>query len=422
MIAVNQEERSSPSEPAPSLRLTGSFDDSGVQNDRGRAGYPVLPSRNFRLGLEGLDGGMMSGPAAPLAESTPHLRLVDPTFEPHEVKVRTFQLPHFGWWGEVQSLVGLQRGNRPRTLRQLRSEDAPILKTKAFREPVSDPESHRLRSDRLRRILESESATPVARGLYLYRYLLPVPNLPTALEGLTILHRTDSHVDHRSEKSIRRLEAFARHFEASGEQIDITFDTGDIINNTARDLHRRAIAAFDAIAPNSIRLWVDGNHDPYDTSLEYVRRAMSSIGFQDVSKGYARIVVDGAPLNVFGVQDFLEGRPRTVHVPHHMEGETNFLLAHNLDSVRANCSRCFTAIFSGHTHGGEMDAIVVNGMHFMKLFGYSQDINRHYSGWDMLTDTTAAFVGPGLARHWFHMNTQKPGMALIHLTNASVNL
>jgi len=350
--------------------------------------------------------------------------LSDATFTPTRGQFRErspFEI-QIGWWGEIEDILRSLTGKKdpevtsPRKIRDLIAEGNPLISLPSFRSEPEDLSAQMLRRNKLEAIARSETIEPIAGGLRLYKHEAPIQGLPRELEGLKILHLSDIHFHRSRLERVKEMKALADHLQ--GEQIDITAITGDIITDNEEDLNELALRVLDRLAPGSLRLYTFGNHDYYGGSQSYIAQALESLGFHNVTDKPLRLSVEGAPLNVYGIDDLLEGKPKAPQVRDSHSPETNLLLAHNLDAVRSNCPDVFDLVLSGHLHAGEVNFGVINGVDIMRLFGYAQNINQQRFGWDTLTDRALSFVSPGNVRHWFHFNVEKRGAALMTLTRA----
>ena len=156
---------------------------------------------------------------------------------------------------------------------------------------------------------------------------------------------------------------------------------------------------------------VYGNHDYHGHTPALISRYLERVGFTDINNASARLVIDGAPLNIIGVDDAYFGRPKP---PNQINpNEPNIVLTHNLDAIRSNFPREVDLILSGHTHWGEIKFF--NGSKVMKLWGYNDNVNDHTRHWDVLSDRALSYVGSGLARYYVrNRQLRQPPSIAIH--------
>jgi|GEM_PF-5233555 len=323
-----------------------------------------------------------------------------------------------GWWGEVRDLLGLtaKDARPPRTIKDLSAEGHPMIDLPCFRTQAVDHHDLLDRSQRLAKTIGSTTIDRITKTTSLYRYDVPIRNLPAELEGVSILHLSDIHFHRERLERVKEIHALAAHLDQCGHQVDITAITGDLITDNANDLNGTALRVLNRLARDSIRLFTRGNHDYYENSADYINRALKELGYHDVTDRPVRINIHGKPLNIYGIDDFLEGSPKAPEVVPGHRDETNLLLTHNLDAVRSDCPDLFDVILSGHLHAGEVNFGLLNGVDIMRMFGYAQDSNQQRVGWDSLTPRALSFISPGHVRHWFHFNVEKRGAALMRLT------
>ncbi len=334
-----------------------------------------------------------------------------------------------GFWGDVVGVAVTEDGTTivgrrpPRTVKTLLRSGVDLASEEPFRtEPQTKAETQ-LRNDRLNSVNASEKQLPISNKTTLFQARVSVPGLKPGHEGLTILHLTDIHFVRDRVKPLQRVLALARYCEQQKVSPDILALTGDILSDVPADFHAKAVRALERICPQGIKVWTAGNHDFYGSGIDYVRGALASIGFIDLSygqpevQGHARFRINGSPLNIWGMDDFLEGRPQISQMAADYAHETNILLLHNLDGLRRSCPDVFDLVLSGHTHGGE----IWGGTAIMKYFRYLQAVNRQVLGWDMLTNRALSYVGPGLTGgHWGRwLGGPTPGAMLMTLTGQS---
>lgn len=360
--------------------------------------------------------------AKPREESRQLKEIRRPEFTPTEGLFRERRaLSSFGWWGEVRDLLGLndKQFPAPRKLHSLISAQSAVVSQPAFRKAPDELAALVARTKRMAQLVSSSKREHVSRGSYLHSYDVPVPNLPPQLEGFSVLHLSDLHFHRHRLDRVKEVRALANFLHQREYGVDMVACTGDVITDNSQDLNGLALKALSRVAPDAIRVFTAGNHDYYEGSYRYVRSAMESIGYRDLNGTGMRILVDGAPLNLFGIDDFLEGDPVVPDIDAKRRDETNLLLTHNLDAVRGNCPDVFDIILSGHLHAGEINLGFLNGVDIMRWFGYAQNINQHVCGWDALTNRALSYISPGHVRHWLHLNVERRGAALMRLTRSA---
>lgn|GEM_PF-2533051 len=266
-----------------------------------------------------------------------------------------------------------------------------------FRQKPADAAatSNMKRAKRL--VCKSERQWALTPWSTMYEYDVPVRNLPVQLQNLSILHLSDVHLLAGDARPIGELEALATSLEQTNRRLDLAILSGDLITKSPEDLCQSALRALQRIsAACSFSCMVRGNHDYHGHRPAFISHELLSTGFRDITNKHVRLNIDGVNLNLFGVDDEYFGQPV---VPRAVPADqVNLLITHNLDAIRRDCASGIDVIFSGHTHWGEMRGF--DGVSIMRLWGYSENINRHTKHWDVLTDRTLSYVHPGLARYY----------------------
>jgi predicted MPP superfamily phosphohydrolase len=197
------------------------------------------------------------------------------------------------------------------------------------------------------------SAYPFFIERYLFRvntYEIPLPRLPAAFEGFTIVQLTDIHYGFLMPMTaVRHVVKTANALEK-----DIVVCTGDYIHE------RNSTAQIDAVWPELSQLQapkgvysVLGNHDHWgdtDRSLAWLTRSGQNLRHRSVAieKQNQRIWLGGAGdfwEDAPGIDLAFEGVP---------SGECKILLCHNPDSADTDYKRRIDLMICGHTHGGQV--------------------------------------------------------------------
>ncbi|HKA17166.1 MAG TPA: metallophosphoesterase [Blastocatellia bacterium] len=214
----------------------------------------------------------------------------------------------------------------------------------------------------LRTALTAVSAMPFAVSAYgavaartrnvIEKVIVPIPDLPSQLEGLTIVQLSDIHAGMFMKES--EMAEYVRI--ANSLKPDLIALTGDFVAT-----HSDQVAPFmRAMSPLQARYGVFGclgNHDMFTRSEEALARGFANAGFKLLRNNNEIIEIDGAVLNVIGVDYFatrstaatLDGVLKRIS----LEG-TTILLQHapQLFPQAANVGIDLT--LSGHTHGGQI--------------------------------------------------------------------
>ncbi len=193
------------------------------------------------------------------------------------------------------------------------------------------------------------------------RHEIPLPDLPEALDGLRLVHLTDTHCgpyvspDH----ILRAIEL------ANAEQPDLVVLTGDYVHRTAAAIPA-GIGLFAELRPRLGTLAVLGNHDHWEGADE-CRRRFADVGIPLIDNDRRFLTADGlsgleAPgrsLAVVGVGDYWSDRAAPRMASRDIGPACpRVLLSHNPDVAehfaRNHRQLHFDLQLSGHTHGGQV--------------------------------------------------------------------
>jgi predicted MPP superfamily phosphohydrolase len=283
--------------------------------------------------------------------------------------------------------------DRPPTRSPELSGNAPT----PFRQRPTSLAAEKLRDERLAAIRKSGRRYRISEWSSVYTFDSYVPNLPAALDGVKILHLSDIHFLRRNDLAYLEMSHLERWLSKHHGSFDLCFVTGDVITKNPDDFGSGERGILRSVCERAAHsFFVPGNHDYYGHGIREVTQSIEDGRISNLNNRSARITIGGAPLNLFGVDDSHVGIPLApLTVP---ANETNIVLTHNLEAIRGNFPPAIDLIFSGHTHWGEFRWL--NGTKLMKWWGYCENKNGHVREWDMLTDRTASFVHPGLARYY----------------------
>jgi predicted MPP superfamily phosphohydrolase len=209
------------------------------------------------------------------------------------------------------------------------------------------------------------------RWLEVVRLVVPLPHLPLALDGLTVVQLSDFHLGpYVSVEQVRHSVAMANAL-----QPNLTVLTGDFIYHSA-DYSSACAQELTALqAPLGVYA-VLGNHDVW-VSADEVARNLEQAGIAVLRDQQRALTVEGNRLWLIGVEDsgitgmsglfsrgISPGDFRQLHrekaqalekmleeVP---SGDCRLLLVHNPDFVGLLSEGQVDLVLSGHTHGGQV--------------------------------------------------------------------
>ena len=186
---------------------------------------------------------------------------------------------------------------------------------------------------------------------------LPIrlPNLPKALDGLSIVQLTDLHVS----SVIRRqfVEEMVRRTNAL--KPDLVAITGDLVDGDVDQL-AEAVAPLRDLKSRYGTFFVTGNHDYYSGDVQW-SAALSRMGIQVLRNRLVRIGDAGASFDLVGVDDWgaRNMRPRGGYnleraIAGRDPDRASVLLAHEPANFETAAERGMGLQLSGHTHGGQL--------------------------------------------------------------------
>lgn len=261
-------------------------------------------------------------------------------------------------------------------------------------------------------------ATAVAiRQLQHFRirhFEVPIPQLPEALNGLTITQVSDIHIGR-----FTREETLHRIVEAANSlQSDLILLTGDLINDSLTDLERGLDMVRQLRAPSGVFM-CEGNHDLIESRSVFESRTKAS-GIPLLVNESLSLVIRGQPVQLLGLR---WGSGATVGPRSHEHGDEAILqsmkellaqrdpnafpilMAHHPHAFDAAESANLPLVLAGHTHGGQL---MLN-----QDLGFGPVLFRYWSGLYQKAQTTL-IVSNGVG-NWFPLRTNAPA-EIVHLT------
>ncbi len=184
---------------------------------------------------------------------------------------------------------------------------------------------------------------------------MPVPGLPAALEGLTLVQVSDLHAS----SLLREPHMAAMVERVNSLHPDLVLVTGDVADGTVKN-RERDVAPLAGLKARLGVFVCEGNHEHYSEYDRWVEK-FPALGWRFLKNSSETLLIDGAPLTIAGVADPMAQRfgremPDVVKA---FEGApetgTRILLAHQPKFAPLYRSRArFDVQLSGHTHGGQI--------------------------------------------------------------------
>ena len=240
----------------------------------------------------------------------------------------------------------------------------------------------------------------------------PIPNLPPALDGLTIAHITDLHVGQFTHGSI--LEEIV---EATNRlRADLIVGTGDLINFDLKDLPAGLSVMTRLRAAHGVFM-CEGNHDLFMSALQF-RQSTRAAGMRLLVNENAVVSIRGTPVQLLGLpwgagagHPHAEGNHGDAAIanamrellPQRQPGAFAILLAHHPHAF--DYAEDLPLTFAGHTHGGQLMAT--------GELGCGPMIYRYWSG--LYRKAARTLIVSNGVGNWFPLRTAAPA-EIIHLT------
>ena len=192
---------------------------------------------------------------------------------------------------------------------------------------------------------------------------VPLPRLPAALEGFTIVQLSDLHIG-ISVGRTRMLRTVALANAACGRKCGLFALTGDVVDADPA-VATAAMAPLGNLEGAPERLFVTGNHEHIHGNIEAVVEKLQSLGINHLGNAHVRLP-RGRPreeqIVVAGVYDLSASR----HTPHlspdidkslrgtATQKDTVVMLAHQPNHFHQAETHGVDLVLSGHTHAGQL--------------------------------------------------------------------
>ena len=238
-------------------------------------------------------------------------------------------------------------------------------------------------------------------GFRIRRMDVPVPNLPPALDGVTIAHVSDFHVGRFTRGRV--LERIVE--ETNRLDADVIALTGDFINHALSDLPA-ALDVVRALRARSIIAACEGNHDLIEDARAF-RRESERGGLPLLLGETATTVIRGQRVQFLGLpwNHSAAGMRDSAAalLARRDPGAWPLLLAHHPHAW--DFAGDIPLTLSGHTHGGQL---MLNGR-----VGGGPLFYRYWSG--LYARQSGALVVSNGVGNWFPVRVQAPA-EILHLT------
>jgi len=298
-----------------------------------------------------------------------------------------------------------------------------LLQLRAARHPESQPDASAITRREFARLFAAAVPAIVTLGsaaialwqlqrFRIRRLEITLPQLPPALDGLTIAHVTDIHVGQFTHGDI-----LDRIVTATNDlQADLVLYTGDLINFALSDLDTGLRIAKQFQSKHGTFL-CEGNHDLFSNPAEFRRRTRDA-GLRLLVNEATTIDIRGVPVQLLGLRwGARDGDPHSLAsrgdpaiersmselLPLRQPGAFPILLAHHPHAF--DYAKDIPLTLAGHTHGGQLM--------ITPHVGFGPMLYRYWSGLYHKDDRTLV-VSNGTG-NWFPLRTRAPA-EIIHIT------
>lgn len=194
------------------------------------------------------------------------------------------------------------------------------------------------------------------------RVEIPIPNLPSALDGMQIVQISDIHMSgYMSRANVRRAVDMA-----NGLGADLAVVTGDLITGMGDPIADCIDEVRHLHAP--LGTWgCNGNHEIYARAEDEAAYLFAQAGMKLLRQENAQITFKGTQFNLIGV-DYQRERTRNGQrqqtlanvEPLVRRDIPNILLSHNPNSFPRAAELGIELSLAGHTHGGQIQVEILD--------------------------------------------------------------
>lgn len=190
--------------------------------------------------------------------------------------------------------------------------------------------------------------------LEITRFNLSLPRLPSAFDGIRVVHFSDVHLGfHMDEQDLRELAD-----RIAGLKPDLLCFTGDIVDDYAVSM-KAAVPVMASMHATLGKFAILGNHD-YRGLPAGVQELYPKTGFTLLRNEHAIVERAGQRVAMVGLEDNIMGKPNPQRAIHGLPDEMcKLLLMHEPDYADVAAQMSFDLQLSGHTHGGQVRLPVI---------------------------------------------------------------
>lgn len=245
------------------------------------------------------------------------------------------------------------------------------------------------------------------KRVHVRRTTLYVPGLDERLIGTRIFFGSDIHAGPPlRHKGMKKLTQSINDLNA-----DLILLGGDYVGGNFRGTEYFYPALKNLSAPDGVYAVV-GNHDNWETG-NAIDTLMREAGVTLLRNKNVRVLHNGAPINIAGVDDVWTGNPDLLKTAEDIEqDEFAIMLSHNpdvfADGLPNNNKGGFDLAMAGHTHGGQITG-------FGKLAYAPTEYGKRYLNDWRIEDDVPILVSNGIGCNTVPIRFYAP--AEMHLIN-----
>jgi hypothetical protein len=194
------------------------------------------------------------------------------------------------------------------------------------------------------------------------RIEIPIPSLPSALDGMQIVQISDIHLSgYMSRSQVRRAVDMANNLGA-----DLAVVTGDLITGVGDPIEDCVDEIRHLRAP--LGIWgCNGNHEIYARAEDEAGFLYAQAGMKLLRQENAQLAFNGAQFNLIGVDYQRErtSRGQRQQILSRVEplvrrDMPNILLSHNPNTFNRAAELGIELSLAGHTHGGQIQVEILD--------------------------------------------------------------
>jgi uncharacterized protein len=268
----------------------------------------------------------------------------------------------------VHGLERLWRWLHAATAKKAVTRQSTAQSNSAYAETVADPGRRYF----FRAATAAAGAAPFLGAMYGFaaerlnyqvrRVEIPLPNLPSGLDGIRIVQISDIHLSsYMSRTQVRRAVDMANNLGA-----DLAVVTGDLITGSGDSIADCVDEIRHLHAP--LGIWgCNGNHEIYARAEDEAAYLYAQAGMKLLRHENAQITFKGASFNLLGVDYQRERTPRGQRQqtlagvePLVRRDMPNILLSHNPNTFNRAAELGIELSLAGHTHGGQIQVEILD--------------------------------------------------------------